>query len=134
MATTNTTPKFTKAQAFAIALEALNQFSHPQAEEAKAKIVKEIENISKKSSKASGTPTKAQQANAVLADGMAEFMAEQPNRLFTIGELSKECPAVLGATPQKIRPLLTTLISQKRVNRTEEKGKPMFQYIGEGEE
>ena len=36
MATTNTTPKFTKAQAFAIALEALNQFSHPQAEEAKA--------------------------------------------------------------------------------------------------
>jgi hypothetical protein len=87
-----------------------------------------------KSSKASGTLTKAQQANAVLADGVAEFMAEQPNRLFTIGELSKECPVVLGATPQKIRPLLTTLISQKRVERTEEKGKPMFQYIGEGEE
>jgi hypothetical protein len=134
MATTNTTPKFTKAQAFAIALEALNQFSHPQVEEAKAKIVKEIENISKKSSKTSGTPTKAQQANAVLAEGVAEFMAEQPNRLFTISELSKECPAILGATPQKIRPLLTTLIAQKQVERTEEKGKPMFKFIGEGEE
>ena len=128
------TTKMTKAQAFAIALEALNQFSHPQVEEAKAKIVKEIENISKKSSKASDTPTKAQQANAVLADGIAEFMAGQPNRLFTIGELSKECPAVMGATPQKIRPLLTNLISQKRVERTEEKGKPMFQYIGEVED
>ena len=134
MATTNTTPKFTKAQAFAIALEALNQFSHPQAEEAKAKISKEIENLTKKSAKASGTLTKAQQANAVLADGIADFMADQPNRLFTIGELSKECPAVLGATPQKIRPLLTTLISQERVKRIEEKGKPMFQYIGEVED
>ena len=107
----------------------------PEAEEAKAKIVKEIENISKKSSKASGTPTKAQQANAVLADSVAEFMAEQPNRLFTIAEISKECPAVLGATPQKIRPLLTTLIQQKQVERSEGKGgKPMFQFIGEVED
>ena len=74
------------------------------------------------------------QANAVLAEEVAEFMANQPNRLFSISELSKECPAVAGATPQKIRPLLTTLISQKQVERTEEKGKPMFKFIGEVEE
>ena len=134
MATTNTTPKFTKAMAFAIALEALSASNHPQAEEAKAKIIKEIENLAKKSGSSSGKLTKAQEANIALAEGVAEYMADQPARLFSISELSKECPAVLGATPQKIRPLLTSLIQQKRVERTEQKGKPVFQYIGEVEE
>ena len=65
MATTNTTPKFTKAQAFAIALEALNQFPHPQAEEAKAKIVKEL--VEKAITE--GVPP-AQILNEGLLDGM----------------------------------------------------------------
>ena len=125
------TTKMTNKVAFELAISALSASSLPDKDEAIAKIAKAIEQLDKKSAKSSTEPTKAQKANAVLAEGLAEFMAEQPDRLFTISELSKECPAVMGATPQKIRPLLTGLISQKRVERTEEKGKPMFQYIGE---
>ena len=127
-----TTKKMTKAQAFAIALEVLNASNHPEKDEAIAKVQTEIDNISKKSSKSSGKPTKAQEANAVLAQSVAEFMADQPDRLFTISEISKECPAVMGATPQKIRPLLTALIKEQKVERTEGKGgKPLFQFVGE---
>ena len=131
MATTN---KMTKASAFSIALELVNQSTHPDKVAVAEKITKEIENLGKKNSN-SGKPTKAQQANAVLAQSLAEFMSDQPDRLFTISEISKECPAVLGANPQKIRPLLSNLIQQKLVERTEGKGgKPLFQFVGEVED
>ena len=129
-----TTKKMTNKTAFEMAIIALRASSLEDKDEAIAKMEKAIEQLDKKSSKSSGTLTKAQQANAVLAEGVAEFMAEQPDRLFSISEISKECPAVMGATPQKIRPLLTALIQQKRVERTEEKGKPLFQFIGSEEE
>ena len=131
MATTN---KMTKASAFSIALELVNQSTHPDKVLVAEKIAKEIENLGKKNSN-SGKPTKAQQENAVLAQNLAEFMADQPDRLFSITELSKECPAVLGANPQKIRPLLTALIKSGQVERTEGKGgKPLFRFIGEVED
>lgn len=137
MATTNTTPKapkFTKAMAYTLAIEVLSHSDHPDAPKAIEKLNTEIANLAKKSS-GSGKPTKAQEANAILADKVAEFMADQPERLFTIAEISKECPAVLGATPQKIRPLLSNLIQQKQVERTEGKGgKPLFQFVGEVED
>ena len=125
------TTKMTNKVAFEMAITALTASDLANKDEAIAKIAKAIEQLDKKSSKASTEPTKAQKANAVLAEGIAEFMAEQPDRLFTVSELSKECPAVMGATPQKIRPLLTSLIGQKRVERTEEKGKPLFQFVGD---
>ena len=131
MATTN---KMTKATAFALAIKALEATDFPERGEAIAKLAKEIENVSKKSA-GSGKPTKAQQENAQIAQDVAEFMAGQPNRLFTISELSKECPAILGATPQKIRPMLTALIKANQVERTEGKGgKPLFQFVGEVED
>ena len=89
-------------------------------------IEKRIEITQKKNAK-TGEPTKAQKANLALAEQMLEWMEEDTP--YTISELSKNCPAVLGATPQKIRPLLTGLISAKAVIRTEEKGKPMFTKI-----
>ena len=125
------TTKMTNKVAFEMAITALSASDLANKDDAIAKIAKAIEQLDKKSSKASTEPTKAQKANAVLAEGIAEFMAEQPDRLFTISELSKECPAVMGATPQKIRPLLTSLIGQKRVERTEEKGRPLFQFVGD---
>ena len=128
-----TTKNMTKAVAFALAIEALNASNLENRDEAVAKIAKEIENLSKKNSK-SGAPTKAQIENAELARGIVEFMSAQPNRLFSIAELSKECPAVMGKTPQKIRPLLSALIKENLVERTEEKGKPMFQFVGEIDE
>jgi hypothetical protein len=123
------TAKMTKAVAFALAIKALETTDFPERDEAIAKLAKEIENVSKKNG--SGKLTKAQEANAVLANSVAEFMAENSTRLFTISELSKECPAVLGMTTQKIRPLLATLMEQKKVERTEVKGKPVFQFVGE---
>lgn len=128
------TTKMTKASAFSIALELVNQSAHPDKVAVAEKIAKEIENLGKKNSN-SGKPTKAQQENALIAQGMAEWMADQPNRLFSITELSKECPAVLGFNPQKIRPMLTGLIKSGQVERTEGKGgKPMFQFVGEIED
>ncbi len=124
------TAKMTKAVAFALAIKALETTNFPERDEAIAKLAKEIENVSKKNS-GSGKMTKAQEANAVLANSVAEFMAENRTRLFTIAELSKECPAVLGMTPQKIRPLLSSLIKSNLVERTEVKGKPVFQFVGE---
>ena len=60
----------------------------------------------------------------------AKSLAKQL-RSYSISELSKNCPAVLGATPQKIRPLLTGLIKSNAVVRTEEKGKPLFTKVDE---
>ena len=125
----NTEKKMTKATAFAIALELVNQSAHPDKVEVAAKISKEIEQLSKKSS-GSGKPTKAQEANAVLAQEMLDWM--EADHAYTISEISKECPAVLGATPQKIRPLLTSLIKTNAVERTEGKGgKPLFTKVVE---
>ena len=96
-------------------------------DEVVAKLQKMLESLEKKSSKTSSEPTKAQKANLALAEQMLEWMEEDTP--YTISELSKNCPAVLGATPQKIRPLLTGLISAKAVVRTEEKGKPIFTKV-----
>ena len=126
---TMTEKKMTKATAFTIALELVNQSDLPNKAEVAEKISKEIENLSKKNS-GSGKPTKAQEANNVMAQEMLDWMeADHP---YTISELSKECPAVMGATPQKIRPLLTGLIKANAVERTEGKGgKPIFTKVVE---
>ena len=115
-----------------IALDAESRKTQQEADNLRAerkKISKEIENLSKKNS-GSGKPTKAQEANNVMAQEMLDWMeADHP---YTISELSKECPAVLGATPQKIRPLLTGLIKANAVERTEGKGgKPIFTKVVE---
>lgn len=123
------TNKMTKATAFAIALEMVNNSEHPDKVLVAEKIAKEIESLAKKSG-GSGKPTKAQEANLAMAHDMADWM--EVGKGYTISELSKSCPAVLGATPQKIRPLLTTLIKENVVERTEDKGgKPIFTRVAE---
>ena len=98
-------------------------------DEVVAKLQKMLESLEKKSAKTSSEPTKAQKANLALAEQMLDWM--EVDTPYTISELSKNCPAVLGATPQKIRPLLTGLIASKAVVRTEEKGKPIFTKVAE---
>ena len=122
MATTN---KMTKVSAFTIALELVQNSAHPEKDAVVEKIAKEIENLGKKSG--NGKPTKAQQANQALANEMLEWMEE--GHPYSISDLSKNCPAVLGQTSQKIRPLLTPMIKAGIVERTEEKGKPMFTKV-----
>lgn len=130
MTTTTTTTKITKASAFAIALELVNQSNHPDKALVAEKIAKEIEQLSKKSASGSGKLTKAQEANLALAQEVLAWM--EANHPYSIADLSKNCPAILGATPQKIRPLLSGLIQTKAVERTEGKGgKPIFTKVVE---
>lgn len=121
--------EMTKVNALTIALELVENSAHAEKEAVANKIRKEIENLSKKSAKASGELTKTQKDNLVLAGQMLDWM--ESNHAYSISELSKNCPAVLGATPQKIRPLLTGLIKSNAVVRTEEKGKPLFTKVDE---
>lgn len=121
--------EMTKVNALTIALELVEQSAHAEKEAVANKIRKEIENLSKKSAKASEELTKTQKDNLVLAGQMLDWM--ESNHAYSISELSKNCPAVLGATPQKIRPLLTGLIKSGAVVRTEEKGKPLFTKVDE---
>lgn len=121
--------EMTKVNALTIALELVEQSAHAEKEAVANKIRKEIENLSKKSAKASGELTKTQKDNLALSAQMLDWM--ESNHAYSISELSKNCPAVLGATPQKIRPLLTGLIKSNAVVRTEEKGKPLFTKVDE---
>ena len=121
--------EMTKVNALTIALELVENSAHAEKEAVANKIRKEIENLSKKSAKASGELTKTQKDNLVLATQMLDWM--ESNHAYSISELSKNCPAILGATPQKIRPLLTGLIKSGTVVRTEEKGKPLFTKVDE---
>ena len=121
--------EMTKVSALTIALELVEQSAHAEKEAVANKIRKEIENLSKKSAKASGELTKTQKDNLALSAQMLDWM--ESNHAYSISELSKNCPAVLGATPQKIRPLLTGLIKSNAVVRTEEKGKPLFTKVDE---
>ena len=121
--------EMTKVSALTIALELVENSAHAEKEAVANKIRKEIENLSKKSAKASGELTKTQKDNLALSAQMLDWM--ESNHAYSISELSKNCPAVLGATPQKIRPLLTGLIKSNAVVRTEEKGKPLFTKVDE---
>ena len=121
------TTKMTNKTALEIALALVSESAHPEKEAVAEKLTKQIASLEKKSAKTSTEPTKAQKANAVLAQQMYEWMEEDVP--YTISQLSKECPAVLGANPQKIRPLLSGLIESKAVVRTEEKGKPIFTKV-----
>ena len=123
------TTKMTNKTALEIALGMIMESTHPDKDAVAEKLQKQIASLEKKSAKTSGEPTKAQKANMALADQIAEWM--ELNKAYSISEISKNCPAVLGATPQKIRPLLTLLIADKVVERSEEKGKPMFTKVVE---
>lgn len=129
MTTTTTTTKITNKSALEIALALVLESAHPDKDVVAEKLQKQIVSLEKKSAKTSGEPTKAQKANMALADQIADWM--EPNKAYSISEISKTCPAVLGATPQKIRPLLTLLIADKVVERSEDKGKPMFTKVVE---
>jgi hypothetical protein len=129
MTTTTTTTKITNKSALEIALAMVLESAHPEKELVAEKLTKQIASLEKKSAKTSGEPTKAQKENMALADQIAGWM--ESGKAYSISEISKTCPAVLGATPQKIRPLLTLLIADKVVERSEDKGKPMFTKVAE---
>lgn len=81
-------------------------------------------------------PTAHQLQNAEIAEQVYAFMANEPNRLFTCGELLKVCPALANCeTPSAsyANAIIKRLKDAGRVLRTESKGRAYFQaVVGEG--
>ena len=75
-------------------------------------------------------PTATQVANEGLKTAILAYMAEQPNRLFTISELIKEVPELAGLSTQKVSPLMAKLVDELKVAKIVEKRKSNFQYMG----
>ena len=121
--------KMTKAVAFQMAISALETSTDPKASEAIEKIAKEIENLAKKKS-GNGKPTKKQVANAGLAEQVADHMAENPARLWTVTELVKEVPGLpADMSTQKMTPLLTALVNDGSVSKSKDKGKSYYKWV-----
>lgn len=128
MATTTKTPKMTKASAFAIALELVNQSAHPDKVAVAEKISKEIENLSKKNS-GTGKPTAKQTANLGLGEMVVAHLRANPTRMYTVTELMK---SIEGLPPEITNQRMTALFRLDSVKpyftRTMDKGKAYFQY------
>lgn len=81
-------------------------------------------------------PTAKQVQNAEVAEQVYAFMANEPNRLFTCGELLKVCPAfqsITDCSPSYANAIIKKLKDSGRVVRTEVKGRAYFQaVVGEG--
>ena len=81
---------------------------------------------------ASRKPTKAQEANKVLAEGVLDYMRENPNRHFTVSDLMKSAPCFANyegdLTHSKANAIVKMLKDNGLVIRSEDKGKAYFQY------
>lgn len=81
-------------------------------------------------------PTAKQVQNAEVAEQVYAFMANEPNRLFTCGELLKLCPALANCeTPSAsyANAIIKRLKDAGRVTRIVDKGRAYFQaVVGEG--
>ena len=77
-------------------------------------------------------PTKTQEANKVLAEGVLDFLASKPNQTFTVSELMKSVPCFAkyegDLTHSKANAIVKMLKDNGLIVRTEEKGKAYFGY------
>lgn len=122
------TAKMTKATAFAIALELVENSNHPDKADVIAKISKEIENLSKKNAK-SGKPTAKQVANMGLGEIVVDFLREHSGEKFTITEMMKSVPGLPAEiTNQKLTSIFRLDSVKPFVVREMEKGKAYFSY------
>lgn len=81
---------------------------------------------------ASRKPTKTQKANKALAEGVLDYMGENPNRLYTVSDLMKSAPCFANyegdLTHSKANAIVKMLKDANLVVRSEDKGKAYFQY------
>lgn len=97
---------------------------YPLTAEEIAFIDHELALLVKKNERKSDKPTKAQIANEGLKDAILELLADGKAR--TITEITTECKALEGASPQKVSALLTQLKKAEIVKREEIKRKAYF--------
>ena len=86
----------------------------------------ELELLAKKSSSTSDKPTAVQVANEGIKTAILDYMANEPNRLFTITEMQKEIEECAELTNQRISALIRQLKEDGKVVRVEEKRKAYF--------
>ena len=116
------TKKMTKAQMFA-QIKANHNLSADEI----AFIDHELELLAKKNS-AEKKPTAQQTANASIADAIVEMLHADPDRMFSITEIIKECPACADLTNQRVSAIVRGLIGTS-VERIEEKRKAFFKAL-----
>ena len=130
MATTKNA--MTKASAFAIALELVNQSAHPQKDEVAAKIVKELESLANKKSSPSKAQVAKQTANAGLGELVVNFLRENTDQSYSVTDLLKAIPNLPAEiTNQKLTYILRMDAVKPYVSKEMVKGKAMFSYKGE---
>lgn len=89
----------------------------------------ELELLDKKNS-IDKKPTAQQTANKGVADGIVDFLASNPNKMYTITELIKLVPACAELTNQRVSAIVKQMIGVS-VERVEDKRKAYFKYLAE---
>ena len=87
----------------------------------------EIELTAKKNASRSNKPTKAQVANATLADEIYDAMKD--GQSYRISEIKALVPALADANPQKVSAIVTKMRKEIRVSREMVKGVAYFTKI-----
>jgi len=87
----------------------------------------EIDLTAKKNASRSNKPTKAQVANATLADAVYDAMAD--GQSYRVADIKSLVPELSDANPQKISAIMTKLRKEIRVSRELVKGVAYFTKI-----
>ena len=125
MTTTKTTTekKMTKATAWGIVKEIVENSDHPKSAELVEKIENEIALLAKKNS-AEKKPTAQQTANEGIKTDILNGM--ESGKAYTITDLIKSVPACAELTNQRVSSLVRQLVEAGAVIRTEDKRKAYF--------
>ena len=127
MATTKNA--MTKASAFAIALELVNQSAHPQKDEVAAKIAKELESLANKKSSPSKAQVAKQTANVGLGEVVLSFLRDNEGKSFTVTDMLKEISGLPEEiTNQKLTYILRMDAVKPFISKEMVKGKALYTY------
>ena len=127
MATTKNA--MTKASAFAIALELVNQSAHPQKDEVAAKITKELESLANKKSAPSKAQVAKQTANVGLGEVVLSFLRDNEGKSFTVTDMLKEISGLPEEiTNQKLTYILRMDAVKPFISKEMVKGKALYAY------
>ena len=120
---TTTEKKMTKATAWGIVKEIVENSDHPKSAELVEKIENEIALLAKKNS-AEKKPTAQQTANEGIKTDILNGM--ESGKAYTITDIIKSVPACAELTNQRVSSLVRQLVESGQVIRTEDKRKAYF--------
>jgi polyhydroxyalkanoate synthesis regulator phasin len=115
--------KMTKATAWGIVKDIVENSNHPQSAELIAKIDNEIALLAKKNS-AEKKPTVQQVANEGIKTAIVDGM--ESGTAYTITDIIKSVPECAELTNQRVSALMRQLVESGAVVRTEDKRKAYF--------